>query len=95
MGLESERLARIALGAGLRGVVTGGREIGIVRTALGGEPWIVVPGVRLPGDPSDDQARTVTPGEAVGLGATHLVVGRSISRAADPALVYQQFQGSL
>jgi len=95
MGLESERLARIALGAGLRGVVTGGREIGIVRSALGGEPWIVVPGVRLPGGASDDQARTVTPGEAVGLGATHLVVGRPITRAADPALVYQQIQGSL
>lgn len=95
IGFESERLARIALGAGLRGVVTGGREIGIVRTALGGEPWIVVPGVRLPGDPSDDQARTVTPAEAVGLGATHLVVGRPITRAADPALVYQQIQGSL
>ncbi len=95
MGLEGERLARIALDAGLRGVVAGGREIGIVRGALGQGPWIVVPGVRLAGDSKDDQARTVTPPEAVRLGATHLVVGRSITRAADPALVYQQILGSI
>jgi orotidine-5'-phosphate decarboxylase len=95
MGLEGERLARIALEAGLRGVVVGGREIGIVRGALGQGPWIVVPGVRLVGDPKDDQARTVTPPEAVRLGATHLVVGRSITRAADPAVVYQQILGSI
>lgn len=95
MGLEGERLARIALEAGLRGVVVGGREIGIVRGALGQGPWIVVPGVRLAGDSKDDQARTVTPPEAVRLGATHLVVGRPITRAADPAVVYQQIQGSI
>lgn len=95
MGLEGERLARIALAAGLRGVVTGGREIGIVRAALGSEPWIVVPGVRMAGDSLDDQARTITPPEAVRLGATHLVVGRPITRAADPALVYQQILESL
>ena len=95
MGLEGERLARIALESGLRGVVVGGREIGIVRGALGQGPWIVVPGVRLAGDSKDDQARTVTPPEAVRLGATHLVVGRPITRAADPAVVYQQIQGSI
>jgi orotidine-5'-phosphate decarboxylase len=95
MGLEGERLARIALAAGLRGVVAGGREIGIVRGALGQGPWIVVPGIRLAGDPRDDQARTVTPLEAVRLGASHLVVGRPITRAADPALVYQQILSSI
>jgi orotidine-5'-phosphate decarboxylase len=95
MGLEGERLARIALEAGLRGVVAGGREIGIVRGALGQGPWIVVPGIRLAGDSKDDQARTVTPPEAVRLGATHLVVGRPITRAADPAVVYQQILGSI
>ncbi|MGE5142004.1 MAG: orotidine 5'-phosphate decarboxylase / HUMPS family protein, partial [Acidobacteriota bacterium] len=69
--------------------------IGIVRGALGREPWIVVPGVRLVGDSKDDQARTVTPPEAVRLGATHLVVGRPITRAADPAQVYQQILETL
>ena len=95
MGLEGERLARIAREAGLRGVVAGGREIGIVRGTLGPGPWIVVPGVRLAGDSQDDQARTVTPPEAVRLGATHLVVGRPITRAGDPALVYQQIRDSI
>ena len=95
MGVESERLARLALAAGLRGVVTAGREIALVREALGREPWIVVPGVRLEGDPADDQARTVTPREAVRLGATHLVVGRSITRASDPARVYRQILESI
>ena len=95
MGIESERLARLALTAGLRGVVTAGREIALVREVLGREPWIVVPGVRLTGDPADDQARTVTPREAVRLGATHLVVGRSITRAGDPSRVYQQILESI
>lgn len=95
MGVESERLARLALGAGLRGVVTAGREIALVREVLGREPWIVVPGVRMPGDVADDQARTVTPQEAVRLGATHLVVGRPITRAGDPALVYQRILDSI
>lgn len=95
MGIESERLARLALSAGLRGVVTAGREIALVREVLGRDPWIVVPGVRLEGDPVDDQARTVTPREALRLGATHLVVGRSITRATDPARVYQQIRESI
>lgn len=95
VGFEAERLARIALSAGLRGVVAGGREIGIVREALGKEPWIVVPGVRLPGDQPDDQARTITPAEAARYGATHLVVGRSITRARDAAAVYQQILDSI
>jgi orotidine-5'-phosphate decarboxylase len=91
LGVEATRLARLALGAGLRGVVASGRELAMLRTALGPEPWIVVPGVRAPTDPADDQARTVTPQEAVRWGATHLVVGRPITRAPDPGRVYHQF----
>jgi orotidine-5'-phosphate decarboxylase len=91
LGVEATRLARLALGAGFRGVVASGRELAMLRTALGPEPWIVVPGVRAPTDPADDQARTVTPQEAVRWGATHIVVGRPITRARDPRMVYQQF----
>lgn len=90
LGVEATRLARLALGAGLRGVVASGHELGMLRTALGREPWIVVPGIRPSGSGDDDQARTVTPAEAVRLGATHLVVGRPISRASDPAVAYRQ-----
>ena len=90
LGLEATRLARLAVGAGLRGVVASGRELGMLRAALGVEPWIVVPGIRLPGTSNDDQARTVTPAEAARHGATHLVVGRPITRAADPAAAFRQ-----
>ncbi len=90
LGVESTRLARLAMGAGLRGVVASGHELGMLREALGPEPWIVVPGIRPPGSETDDQARIVTPAEAIRLGATHLVIGRPIVRAPEPALAYQR-----
>lgn len=88
VGVEVERLARLAVAAGLRGVVASGDEVSLIRPALRPEAWIVVPGVRLPGDAVHDQARTVTPELAVQRGATHLVVGRSITQAADPGAVF-------
>lgn len=90
LGLEATRLARLACAAGLRGVVASGHELGMLREALGSEPWVVVPGIRPVASPADDQTRTVTPAEAVRLGATHLVVGRPISRSPDPAVSYRQ-----
>ncbi len=95
LGVETERLARLAVTAGLRGVVASGREVTLLRSALGPAPWIVVPGIRAPGDASGDQARTVTAGEAIRRGATHIVVGRPITQAADPAGVYQRLMESL
>ena len=95
LGLEAERLARLALQAGLRGVVASGRELALLRAALGPDPWIVVPGLRTPGDAPGDQARTVAPDDAVRCGATHLVVGRPITMAKDPAGVYQRFMESV
>src|SRR2546427_8089307 len=65
VGFEAERLARLALQAGLRGVVASGQELGLLREALGPEPWIVVPGVRARDDPAGDQVRTIDPKEAV------------------------------
>jgi len=90
VGFEAERLARMAWAAGLRGVVAAGAELGILREALGPDPWLVVPGIRLAGEPAGDQVRTVTPEEAVRRGATHLVVGRSITAAPDPAAAFQR-----
>ncbi len=95
LGFEAERLARLALAAGLRGVVASGDELALLREALGPEPWIVVPGIRAPGDAAGDQARTITATAAVRGGATHLVVGRPITQAADPAGVYQRLMESL
>ena len=95
VGFEAERLARTVLQAGLRGVVTSGRELGLLREALGPEPWIVVPGIRAPGDDAGDQVRTIEPGEAVRRGATHLVVGRPITGARDPVVAYQRLVEAL
>lgn len=95
LGLEAARLARLATGAGLRGVVASGQELTLLREALGTAPWIVVPGIRLPQSSGDDQTRTVTPAEAVRRGATHLVVGRPITRASDPSVVFRQIAEAL
>ena len=95
LGFEAERLGRLAVAAGLRGVVASGHELALLRAALGPEPWIVVPGVRAPDDAADDQARTIAAADAVRGGATHLVVGRPITRAADPRGVYQRLVESL
>ncbi len=95
VGFEAERLARAALQAGLRGVVAAGQELGLLREALGPEPWIVVPGIRAPGDAAGDQVRTIEPAEAVRRGATHLVVGRPITTAADPVAAYRRLVEAL
>jgi orotidine-5'-phosphate decarboxylase len=95
LGHEAERLARSAVSAGLRGVVASGLEVYALRRALGATPWIVVPGIRLAADGANDQARTVTPGEAQRMGATHLVVGRSITAAANPADAFERVRSQL
>jgi orotidine-5'-phosphate decarboxylase len=88
---EAARLARSAVVAGLAGVVCSPLEIDRVRAGLGPEPLIVVPGIRRPGARPDDQHRTATPAEAVAHGATHLVVGRPITGAEDPAAALGEF----
>ena len=92
LAFEAERLARAALRAGLRGVVASGHELALLREALGTEPWLVVPGIRLPGDAVGDQARVTEPEQAVRLGASHLVVGRTITAAAEPAVAWRRLQ---
>jgi orotidine-5'-phosphate decarboxylase len=90
LSAEVVRLARLAVGAGAGAVVASPLEVAAVRSAVGLEPWIVVPGIRPPGAAADDQRRTATPREAAAAGATHLVVGRPITRAKNPRGVYQE-----
>ncbi|UCD23489.1 MAG: orotidine-5'-phosphate decarboxylase [Gemmatimonadota bacterium] len=92
LGPEVSRLARMAVGAGVHGVVTSVLEVAGVRSALGPEPWIVTPGIRPAGADSGDQQRTADPGAAVRAGATHLVVGRPITRAESPDEVYKSIK---
>jgi orotidine-5'-phosphate decarboxylase len=85
--LEDEvvRLARLALTNGCHGIVTSAREASKVRAELGHDFALVTPGVRPAGSNVGDQVRVVTPAEAIAAGATHIVVGRPITEAADPA----------
>jgi orotidine-5'-phosphate decarboxylase len=87
---EVARLATDALRAGLRGVVCSPLEAATIRRLAGPGTWIVVPGIRRPGDPPGDHARSATPGEAARAGASHLVVGRPILQAAKPAEVFRE-----
>jgi len=95
LGFEAERLARLAVEARLRGVVASGRELALLRAVLGPDLWIVVPGIRELADSTADQRRTVTPADAVRWGATHLVVGRPVTQARDPAGVYRRLWESV
>jgi orotidine-5'-phosphate decarboxylase len=85
---EVERQARAAVGAGLSGVVCSPQEIVRVRPILG-DRRIVVPGIRGRADAAGDQIRVATAGDAAAEGATHLVVGRPVLQAPDPAAAYQ------
>ncbi len=79
------RLAALAIADGCAGVVASAQEASELRSELDGDFAIVTPGVRPPGTEPGDQARVVTPAEAIAAGATHIVVGRPITGAADPA----------
>ena len=89
---EVRRLAKGAAGAGLRGIVCSPHEVAAVRSLLPAGGWVVVPGIRRPGDAAGDQARVAGPAEAVRAGATHLVIGRPLLQAADPAAAVREFQ---
>lgn len=82
---QVDRLARIASEAGCDGIVCSPVEAAAMRGLLGEEALIVTPGVRPAGEEPGDQARVASPTEALAAGASHLVIGRPITGAADPA----------
>lgn len=92
--LEVSRLAGMAIGAGVDGIVCSPEELPVVAPIASGRR-VVVPGIRRVGDKVGDQVRVATPEAAVAGGATHLVVGRPITAAPDPAVAWQAFQASL
>ena len=78
------RMAGLAVAAGARGLVCSPQEVAAVRAEVGPDILLITPGIRPAGATSDDQARVATPEEALKAGADLLVIGRPITKAADP-----------
>jgi orotidine-5'-phosphate decarboxylase len=89
-------LAKLAKASGLDGVVASPQEVTAIRSACGPDFQIVTPGIR-PADlqGKDDQARTLTPAEAMIAGASYLVIGRPITAAANPREAAERIAASL
>lgn len=92
---QVERLARLAESSGLDGVVCAPTEIARLRRILKPSTVLMVPGIRPAGSAAGDQKRVMTPKEAMEAGATHLVIGRPITAAADPAAAARDIAGQL
>ena len=92
---EVLRLAALARAAGAHGLVCSGREAGAVRAEHGDSLALLVPGIRLAGSATDDQARVVTPADAARAGATWIVLGRTVTAAADPRTALKRVQQEL
>lgn len=88
-------LAGQACAAGLSGVVASPKEARELRAKLGPDAYIVTPGVRPKGSSLDDQKRVATPREAIENGASHIVVGRPITKAEDPIAAFESIVASL
>jgi orotidine-5'-phosphate decarboxylase len=92
---QVRRLAALALSNGCQGVVASAHEAAALREEFGNDFAIVTPGVRPAGSGHDDQARVVTPAEAIAAGSSHIVVGRPITDAADPAAEARAILGQI
>ena len=82
---QAVRLARLAARNGMDGVVCSPHEVAAIRRELGPGPALVVPGIRPRWAAANDQKRIMTPADAIAAGADHLVIGRPITGADDPA----------
>jgi orotidine-5'-phosphate decarboxylase len=84
------RLAKLAKDNGIDGCICSPEEITALRAALGKDFILMVPGIRPAWAAANDQKRVLTPRQAIDAGATHLVIGRPITKAADPAQAAQR-----
>jgi orotidine-5'-phosphate decarboxylase len=84
------RLAQLAADCGCHGVVASAQEAAYLKAVLPAGALIVCPGIQLPGGAGSDQARIASPAAARAAGASHIVVGRAITAAAQPAQAYAE-----
>jgi orotidine-5'-phosphate decarboxylase len=82
---QVRRLAVLAKSAGLSGIVCSPAEVAAARAEVGADFTLMVPGIRPAWAEAQDQKRIMTPGEALAAGADHIVVGRPITGAPEPA----------
>ena len=91
------RLAALTADSGLDGVVCSAQEAPALKQARGQDFKLVTPGIRLAGDDAGDQRRVLTPADALAAGSDYLVIGRSITGAANPLAalerVHQEIKG--
>lgn len=87
-----KRLALLTQNSGLDGVVCSAQEVTPLRQILAPDFQLVTPGIRPADADVGDQKRIMTPGEAISAGSTHLVIGRPITRAAQPVDALQRIQ---
>lgn len=95
VGDRATALAELARAAGLDGVVCAPTEAEALRRRFGRDFLLVTPGVRPAGASADDQSRVLTPREAIARGADLLVIGRPVTRAADPAAALDAIRAEL
>ncbi|PPC77261.1 orotidine-5'-phosphate decarboxylase [Pokkaliibacter plantistimulans] len=89
------RLASLAAASGMDGVVCSAQEVSVLRAQINREFKLVTPGIRPAGSDQGDQRRIMTPAEAIAAGSDYLVIGRPITRAADPISVLKDTNLSL
>jgi orotidine-5'-phosphate decarboxylase len=92
---QVRRLADLAAQAGVDGLVCSPHEVAVLRAQIGPALKLVVPGIRPAGSAADDQARVLTPKQAMAAGADHLVIGRPITASADPVAAAKAILASL
>lgn len=92
---QVERLARLAMQAGLRGLVCSPLELPVLRSVLPPEIQLVTPGIRAADDAAGDQKRTLSAPAAMAAGASWLVIGRPICAAPDPKAAAEKILRSL
>lgn len=95
LSAEVLRLADLAVQAGAHGIVCSGKEAGLVHDKFGDKLAILVPGVRAAGGATQDQARVVTPQQAVAAGARYIIAGRMITAASDRRAAMQRLLAEL
>lgn len=92
---QVSQLASLTKQAGLDGVVCSAQEAKVLKALCGQDFKLVTPGIRLPEDNADDQKRICTPAQALDDGSDYLVIGRSITQAANPAAKLQKILQSI